>query len=193
MGSGASKTSPQSSQHVFASETPVRFSQELVDSLQASTETDLTREKTLELHIQSRVAEELQRLEARESQILKDLEDKISSTSDSTTESTNVPSTTTPDQSHDHGGKDHHAKTDSDKLRNLGRESIQREIDQLREKLDGRKKIEPLDRGLEKAKDDVVKCLRTNDRRPLDCWREVEAFKREVGRLEKSFVDKVIS
>ncbi|KAI9870063.1 MAG: hypothetical protein M1830_004718 [Pleopsidium flavum] len=193
MGSGTSKSSPQSSQHVFASETPVRFSQELVDSLQASTETDSTREKTLELHIQSRVAEELQRLEARESQILKDLEEKISSTSDSTTDSTHTPSTTTPDQSQSHGGKDHSAKAAGDKLRNLGRESIQKEIDELRNKLNGRKKLGPLDKGVEKAKEDVVKCLRMNDRRPLDCWREVEAFKREVRRLEKSFVDRVIS
>lgn len=156
-------------------------------------QTDSTREKTLELHIQSRVAEELRRLEARESQILKDLEEKISSTSDSTTESTNISSTTTPDQSRTGGGKDHSAKAAGDKLRDLGRESIQKEIEELRNKLNGRKKLEPLDKNMEKAKDDVVKCLRTNDRRPLDCWREVEAFKREVARLEKGFVDRVIS
>lgn len=138
------------------------------------------------------MAEELHRLEARESQTLRDLEEKISSTSDSTTSSSNIPSTTTPDQLHDASGKDHAAKADGDKLRDLGRESIQREIDAMRKKLDGRKKLEPLDGGLEKAKEDVVACLRTNDRRPLDCWREVEAFKREVGRLEKSFVDRVV-
>ncbi len=139
------------------------------------------------------MAEELQRLEARESQILKDLEEKISSTADSTTDSTHIPATTTPDQSQARGGKDHSAKAAGDKLRNLGRESIQKEIDELRNRLNGRKKLEPLDKGVQKAKDDVVSCLRTNDRRPLDCWKEVEAFKREVGRLEKSFVDRVIS
>lgn len=47
------------------------------------------------------------------------------------------------------------------------------------------------DKGVVKAKDSVVKCLRENDRRPLDCWREVEAFKREVGRLEKGFLGRV--
>lgn len=139
------------------------------------------------------MAEELRRLEARESQTLRDLEEKISSTSDSTTETTNTPSTTIPDQSHDVGGRDHSAKASADRLRDLGRESIQREIDELRRKLESRKKLEPLDKNVERAKGDVVKCLRTNDRRPLDCWREVEAFKREVGRLEKNFVDKVIS
>lgn len=142
--------------------------------------------------MQSRVAEELERLSARESQILRDLEEHISSSADSTTQSTNIPSTTTPDQSHNVGGKDHAAKADGDKLRDLGRESIQREIDVLRKKMEGRRKVEALDRGLEKAKEEVVSCLRTNDRRPLDCWREVEAFKREVGRLERRFVDRVV-
>lgn len=50
-----------------------------------------------------------------------------------------------------------------------------------------------LPESLESAKNDVVRCLRENDRRPLDCWREVEAFKEEVRKLEKSWVDKVVN
>jgi MICOS complex subunit MIC19 len=45
---------------------------------------------------------------------------------------------------------------------------------------------------VEKARDDVVRCLRGNDRRPLDCWREVEAFREEVRRLEGKWVEKVV-
>ncbi|KAI9721261.1 MAG: hypothetical protein M1812_002423 [Candelaria pacifica] len=191
MGSSTSKPSSQSSQHVFTSETPVRFSQELVDSLQASNETNSTREKTLELHIQTRVTSELERIQARETQTLKDLEDKISSAEDSTTSTSNTQALTS-DQSKGSGGRDSTAKAAGDKLRDLGRESVQRDIDELRKKLEGRKKVEELDKGVEKAKDEVVACLRINDRRPLDCWQEVEAFRREVGRLEKSFVDRVV-
>ncbi len=62
----------------------------------------------------------------------------------------------------------------------------------MRRKLEGRKKLVEVDGAVEKAKEEVVSCLRTNDRRPLDCWREVEAFKREVGRLERGFVEGVI-
>ena len=40
-----------------------------------------------------------------------------------------------------------------------------------------------VDGAVEKARQEVITCLRVNDRRPLDCWREVEDFKREVGRL----------
>ena len=48
------------------------------------------------------------------------------------------------------------------------------------------------DKAVEKAKQDVVTCLRLNDRRPLDCWKEVEAFKKEVGRLEKGFLGRIL-
>lgn len=46
---------------------------------------------------------------------------------------------------------------------------------------------------VESARSEVIRCLRENDRRPLDCWKEVEKFKDEVRRLEKGWVDKVVS
>lgn len=49
-----------------------------------------------------------------------------------------------------------------------------------------------MDEGVQKARTGVVACLRGNDRRPLDCWEEVEAFKREVARLEEGFVDRIV-
>jgi MICOS complex subunit MIC19 len=49
-----------------------------------------------------------------------------------------------------------------------------------------------LDRDVENARDEIVKCLRENDRRPLDCWREVERFREEVRRLEEKWVEKVV-
>lgn len=60
----------------------------------------------------------------------------------------------------------------------------------LRQKLDSRKKVEKASPEVEKAKENLVKCLRTNDRRPLDCWQEVETFKAEVGKLEQAFIQK---
>ncbi|KAI9804926.1 MAG: hypothetical protein M1833_006229 [Piccolia ochrophora] len=178
MGSGASKASPQSSQHVFTSDTPVRFSQGLTESLQNSGETDSTREKTHELHIQSRVEKELQRLQAHETQALKDLDEKISSEGIESDTST--------------GGKGKDGQDAAERLRQLSRESIQKDITTLKQKLEGRKKLEGLDKDVEKAKDGVVHCLRMNDRRPLDCWQEVETFRREVAKLEKQFVDRAL-
>ena len=126
---------------------------------------------------------------------MKELEEQISATPDSTTESSHTPAQPgVPDQSASKGGRDHGAKADGDKLRDLGRHSVQEEIEELRTKLEQRKLREDIigDKAVEKAKQDVVTCLRLNDRRPLDCYKEVEAFKKEVGRLEKNFLGRIL-
>lgn len=66
------------------------------------------------------------------------------------------------------------------------------EIEELRAKLEGRRKLVEVDERVERARNEVVTCLRLHDRRPLDCWKEVEGFKREVARLEEAFVDRVV-
>ena len=74
----------------------------------------------------------------------------------------------------------------------LSHSSVSQEIAELKKKLEGRKKMEQPDAGVEKAKEELVQCLRMNDRRPLDCWKEREAFKREVGRLEREFIERAV-
>ena len=71
---------------------------------------------------------------------------------------------------------------------------MQKEIENLKRKLERRKVRENMEgmEAVEKAKGELVKCLREKDRRPLDCWEEVEVFKREVGRLERRFVEGVL-
>lgn len=61
----------------------------------------------------------------------------------------------------------------------------------LKAKLEQRKKVDRSSPEVEKAKEGLVQCLRANDRRPLDCWQEVEIFKKEVGKLEQAFVQRV--
>jgi altered-inheritance-of-mitochondria protein 13 len=70
---------------------------------------------------------------------------------------------------------------------------VSKAIEDLRAKLEERRKVRQLPESVESARNEVVRCLRENDRRPLDCWREVEAFKEEVRRMEKGWVDKVVS
>ena len=71
---------------------------------------------------------------------------------------------------------------------------MQEEIDALKENLKRSQVRDDVanDKAVEKAKADVVSCLRINDRRPLDCWQEVETFKKEVSRLEKQFLGRVL-
>lgn len=139
-------------------------------------QTDSSRAKTLELHIQSRVASELKALQERASKDFDDAAAKLSS------------SPTSPDSKSSSDNK----KSEGDTLRQLGRDSVQNDVAQLKKKLEQRKKLADVDEGVEKAKDELVKCLRGNDRRPLDCWREVEAFKGEVRRLEGAWVEKIV-
>jgi altered-inheritance-of-mitochondria protein 13 len=173
----------------MSSESPVRFSQELVDSLQASTEvlpsflivlfyipiltprckTDSTRAKTLELHIQSRVASELKRLQERATKDFEELQAKISAAEETTQK-----------------------KSAGETLRDLGRDAVQNDVVELKKKLERTKKMADVDEGVEKAKAEVVRCLRENDRRPLDCYKEVERFREEVRRLEGVWVEKVV-
>lgn len=77
--------------------------------------------------------------------------------------------------------------------KDMSRDSVTKEIERLKAKLEQRKKLEQADADVTKAKEAVVACLRTHDRRPLDCWKEVETFKHEVGRLEKEFVHKTLT
>ncbi|PWW72362.1 hypothetical protein C7212DRAFT_336626 [Tuber magnatum] len=143
MGSGNSKPA----EHVFdGSETP----------------TNSTREKSLEIQIQSRVENELQRLQSRESQILVDLESKLSES----------------DKNGDTKGS--------------GREQVQAEIDALKKRLEHMPRMVKIDDEVERARGEVVKCLRWNDRTPLDCYKEVEAFKNQTRRLEKAFVVRTV-
>ncbi|KAI0521138.1 hypothetical protein F5B22DRAFT_39851 [Xylaria bambusicola] len=72
------------------------------------------------------------------------------------------------------------------------RQTVSAEVEALRARLDKRKQLRPLPESVEKARGDVVRCLTENDRRPLNCYEEVEAFKEEVRKLEKSWVDKVV-
>ena len=77
--------------------------------------------------------------------------------------------------------------------RDLDSKSVKEEIESLRSKLAERRKIRELEPSVEKARESVVSCLRENDRRPLDCWQEVDAFKKEVAKMERSWVEKIIS
>lgn len=138
--------------------------------------------KDLELLIQNRVHAELSRLSESTSATLAALEEQISSSPEPTPQSG--------------GGADHAArlKAEKEELQDLGRGSVQREIERLKKNLGRRKVREEVvrDEGVENAKSKVLACLRTNDRKPLNCYEEVEAFRREVARLERVFLGRVL-
>ncbi|KAJ5571394.1 hypothetical protein N7535_005054 [Penicillium sp. DV-2018c] len=204
MGAGNSKPEASAgSQHVFSSNSPVQFSSNLVDALQSTSESDSTRSKALELEIQNRVAQELERIRAREQQTLADIEKRIAESKDTTSPSgsLNLDAPRIPFAGREHDAlpaftapaeQSASASAAQPAKRDISRDSIAAEVEQLRNKLDGRRKLMELDDGVSKARSDVTACLQLNDRRPLNCWEEVDAFKREVARLEAAFVDRIV-
>ncbi|KAK2736348.1 hypothetical protein FQN57_000798 [Myotisia sp. PD_48] len=219
MGVGASKPATgqgKPTKHVFTSETPVQFSAGLVESLQSSSETDSSRLQTIELHIQSRVAEELERIRSREAPSLADLEKRIADSHGSakkspgqiptgidaplSLESPRVPfagydglsaaSAAAAATAASPSSPSSQPYIASDEL-NSGH--VSKEIEALRQRLASRPTVRKLDAETEKAREDVVRCLRDNEARPLDCWQEVDVFKKEVARLERAWVQKVIT
>lgn len=191
MGAGASKPEG-ASKHVFSSNTPIQFSQELVDSLQASSETDSTRAKTLELHIAQRVASELAALQKKEDDALTSLRLDLSSSSSSSTITTTKP-TPQPrllDLASPAPPGDVLARDET--RHNQSSAQVFAELEKLRQGLEARKKVRDMPREVERAREELVGCLRLNDRRPLDCWREVELFKGVVRKMELEFVGSVL-
>ncbi|KAH7316548.1 hypothetical protein B0I35DRAFT_257072 [Stachybotrys elegans] len=138
-------------------------SQNLLDTISASPETDASRERLTELKIQARVAEELKKIQQKETEALNVAHEKLSA-----------------------------ALNDSEDS-GPSRFTLGKEVDALRKKLEERKQLRPLPDSVEGARNEVVRCLRDNDRRPLDCWQEVENFKAEVKKLEQTWVNKVAS
>ncbi|EWG39351.1 hypothetical protein FVEG_02201 [Fusarium verticillioides 7600] len=144
------------------SSAPNGLSQDLVDSLQSSNETDASRSKIVELQLQARVAEELKKLQQKEAEALKIAHEKL-------------------------------ASADFKDDNSTSQYTVSKEIEAMRKKLESRKQVRPLPESVEGARNEVIRCLREHDRRPLDCWQEVESFKAEVKKLEKSWVEKVVS
>ncbi|KAG7291596.1 hypothetical protein NEMBOFW57_001615 [Staphylotrichum longicolle] len=170
MGSSSSKPT-SSAPHVWKGTPQAGVSQSLVETLETSNETDVSRIQALELQIQERVAAELKRLHAQEAEALREAQQKLSAEPAAGQQGDDL----------------------QQKLGGPNRQEVSKAIESLRAKLEERKQVRQLPDSLESARNDVVRCLRENDRRPLDCWREVEAFKEEVRRLEKGWVDKVVS
>ncbi|KAH9845817.1 MICOS complex subunit mic19-like [Teratosphaeria destructans] len=165
-------------------------------------QSDSTRAQTKELNLQARVNAELTRVRDSQAQQLEDLTARLTiNPEEPSSEAVTPPSGPTGFFSHlaspfyqDHSSiKDLIPGLSSKEKKDSGRshDSVHMEIMELRQKLEARKKADKSSPEVEKAKESLVQCLRVNDRRPLDCWREVEQFKREVGKLERAFVERV--
>jgi altered-inheritance-of-mitochondria protein 13 len=154
-------------------------------------QTDSSRAKTLELHIAERVAAELEKIQKRETETLEAVRAKLSAEDpESDTQSTaskikEAVSNALPNSLNPAAAQAKERQTQSS-------QKVQDDIAKLKRTLSERKVLKDLPPEVEKARNAVVSCLRINDRRPLDCWREVEIFKSEVKKMEDKFVADVL-
>jgi altered-inheritance-of-mitochondria protein 13 len=148
-------------------------------------QTDSTRSRQQELQYQERLTAELEKLRQQESQNFTKYSENLSDEAPQSDEPSLVEKIQDATSS---------SSTLAEKARqkDMSRDSVTKEIENLKAKLEQRKKLEQADQDVTKAKESVVACLRSNDRRPLDCWKEVETFKKEVARLENDFMQKTI-
>ncbi|KAM0521730.1 hypothetical protein ACHAPE_002290 [Trichoderma viride] len=157
---GAQESKPQG--HSWKVSGPPSVSLPVLETFQTSPETDASRSRLVEQHIQARVAEELKKLHKNESDALKLAHDKLADLASSDAEE-----------------------------KGPSRYSVGKEIEALSGKLEQRKQVRELPEGVETARNNVIRCLRENDRQPLVCYDEVEAFKAEVKKLEKEWINRV--
>ncbi|KAI0020647.1 DUF1690-domain-containing protein [Xylariomycetidae sp. FL0641] len=167
MGSSASKPAGDQSSYVWKPSGPVGVSHDVANSLQSSSETDTSRTQNLELAIQARVAAELKKATAS-------VDAKLRAAAAEAAAAVR-------------------AEREREAAAAANTSEVSAEIETLRRRLDGRKTIRELPAEVEGARQGVVRCLLEHDRRPLDCWAEVEAFREQVRRLERGWVEKVVS
>lgn len=84
------------------------------------------------------------------------------------------------------------AKAEEERKKKINSDAVTKEIETLKKTLGDRKQVKEMPKDVERAREGVIACLRINDRRPLDCWQEVEEFKLRVREMEDSFVGKVL-
>ena len=164
-------------------------------------QTNASRAKTLEIHIAERVAAELERIQKRETETFEAVRNELSTEDHDLPTGTQSDAQSTTSKIKDAAsnalpnsllpGSAQQAK--DEKVRQAqSSQKVQEEIAKLKRTLSERKVLKDLPPEVEKARNAVVGCLRVNDRRPLDCWREVEAFKSEVKKMEDKFVADVL-
>lgn len=139
---------------VFTPDTPIDFSATFLSQLESSPESDFSRAQYTEKYIQDRVAAKLAKLEKQTISSFKEATDNAILKDDPEDQKLSVAAT-------------------SDKIAKL--------TNTLKENaLLGKVVIPP---NVEESRNAVISCLKENQGKSLNCWEEVETFKRLVKDL----------
>jgi len=169
---GASQSKPDGDK-VFYNETPIQFSQEVIDHLQegaGSPGTSPDRQSTLDAHIRTRINAELGRLREEEKLVREQIEAALEK-ENLTRERAGI------------DGDEAEAGVASSTSIQGALDEVQRKVDRFHAKRDVTGSLPVSD-----SSQKLIECYRSHQKTPLDCWREVDAFKSAVATEEQKYV-----
>jgi altered-inheritance-of-mitochondria protein 13 len=162
MGQADSKPQQEAGVTFQTSSIPIQFSPNLVNHLDAQSESDLSRAASLEQHIQDRVKQELQKLRSREREALAAATQKYA---------------------------EENIKKEKGKS-GLNSVILEQDIEALKKKLEKRPSLGDEDKSVSAKREAVISCLKAHPGQSLDCDAEVTAFKESVAQLQRKFVER---
>jgi len=173
---GANQSTPQTDEKVFPAETPIQFSQDVVNQLadhMAAPDPPPERQSSIDAQIRARIQSELARLRAEEEAVGAEIEHAL--------EKENL------DRERAMAGAE-----DASEGAGMVKSSaaLMGDLEELRSKVDrfkARREVEG-DAQVQQKGQAVISCYKNSPSRALDCWREVSEFKASVSQLEEQYV-----
>ncbi|QRV86163.1 hypothetical protein RhiJN_14181 [Ceratobasidium sp. AG-Ba] len=164
---GSQQSAPAGGQVVYSNETPIQFSQDVINHLsdtRSSPNPAPERQQVLDAIVQERISSELKRLQDAEAAVQADIQAAL--------ERENL---------------------DREKQITEGSgsaEGLRAELEEVQKRAERFKSRLALEHAPEvkESQARLVTCYKANQDRPLDCWEEVLHFKDAVAKLEKDFI-----
>ncbi|KAF8652687.1 hypothetical protein AX16_004192 [Volvariella volvacea WC 439] len=185
MGAGQSKSDID--EKVFYNETPIQFSQDVVNHLAdnlASTDVSPERQSSLDAHIRARIQAEIEHLRREEEDVRQQIEAALEKESLDRDRSSAGEVVT----SNIEGGEESDTAVTGSVKHSA---ALLGDLEELKNKVDkyhAKKGLEVFP-SVKADSEAVVNCYRANPTTPLNCWREVESFKASVSRLEQEYLN----
>ncbi|KAF8573999.1 hypothetical protein K439DRAFT_1399381 [Ramaria rubella] len=171
----------QSTEKVIYSETPIQFSNDLVNHLSdelASPKTNPAQQSILDDHVRSRIQAEIGRLREEEEEVKAQIERALQRENIDRERSSAVLEREDGDESSNNGA----VRSSASLMEDL------REVQTKVERFHRRRGLDDVP-DVKATSQALVECYRANQNTSLDCWKEVAAFRKSVGRAEQKFID----
>ncbi|RDB21549.1 MICOS complex subunit mic19 [Hypsizygus marmoreus] len=176
---GASQSRSEGDEKVFQSETPISFSQDVVNQLSDRLDTPETspeRQSSLDAIIRSRIHSELEHLKQEEEAVRQEIENAL--------EKENL------DRERSMVDESPEAAEDESVVGRIpSSTALMGDLEEIRSKVDKYQARRDLSEypEVKAAGEAVISCYKANLTTPLECWQEVTKFKESVAQVEQKY------